>query len=99
MKQKMIDYINFELELMGEFADFKIDQLHHTCNTPRKMLGCSIEFLRGNKPCINDVCSFIIKTWESMNYGAKDDNKKRFETVLRLIELVWRIEKDWKFLA
>ncbi len=98
MKQKMIEYIRFELELMGDLADTRIESLHEANGTPRIMLGIAIYFLEGNNPQIGDVCSFIIKLKDSMNHGAKDNNKKRFETVLRLIELVWRIEKDWEFI-
>lgn len=98
----MINYIRFEIQMMGPLADYELPTIA-TNPTCRKMMEFAIEFLQGNRPYLQDVCSPIIKLKDCLNYDfawvcPPELEGKRFETVLRLIELVWRIEKDWKFL-
>jgi len=98
----MINYIKFEIDMMGDLADYKLPMIA-TNPTCRKMMEFGIEFLEGSNPCIGDVCYYIIKLKDVLNHSLQWEcppqfKKKAFETVLRLIELVWRIEKEWKLL-
>lgn len=89
-KYVLINAIRLEMELIGEKGkERKIGNLFHS---PREMLEMAIEQFQMKHPQLIDVIRYIEKTQLELMIEA------RFvETRRRLIELIWRIEKEWKF--
>ncbi len=77
--------IDFEVEMLGAAADLKQTLMH----TPREMLGLAREYLTGARPHLSDVLHFIEKTQHDVS---------TLEAKMRLIELGWRIRKEWRLI-
>lgn len=98
----LIAAVDLELSLMGDFADIQV---------PGKFQGITIrntleQVKTWMTPMgIRDALRLIEELWLALNFNgygvhAYGHNKhsEHFETVIRLIELKWRIQKEFKYL-
>lgn len=94
--------IRFEIEMMGDFGKLPNTKI---CNHYpfAKSLEWALDYLtRWKNPSMNDVLHYITKLWNTLNDYHENGPKipkewdaKRWETVLRLIDLERRIEREW----
>lgn len=87
-KPILLRAIALEVELMGPLADTKAGTSYHT---PRQLLDVAVDFLAPKRADLAAGLDYITKARESIR-GLPGT----FETVLRLIELNWRIEREWR---
>lgn len=86
--EKLKQAILLEISLMGDFADKKFKSFHSAKN----LLEMAIESLSFKNSHLRDVLHYINAARFSF-YGVNGT----LEYQMRLIELSWRVEKEFKF--
>lgn len=86
--------IDLELELMGDFSKTQV---------PTKVEGLTVRFYLNNAKGylkigdINFALDLLNCLWMCFNYNGYGYGTPRWETTCRLMELYWRVKKEWRY--
>lgn len=92
-KTVLLAAIDTEISLLGDKADVI---LPNQFISARQGMECAKEHLSMRRPWIRDVCHYIQRVSEGLAPNGKPSIS--WEGCLRTIELIWRIEREWKLI-